>query len=200
MNKYLCSENLLIRFLLLLGLASVMFLFAWALSYYFLPEGVLRGKTVSVIAGEEAAGSFLIEFLRIAAFNLGAMGMIVISNWIFKVRCYPLGYLVPLYLAISYAITLGTNSFSIPLPERLAPTFEVLTRSGVYEMIAYILAAAATYGITVYRVKQIIPPDSEKIQPEPSLLQDINWGGIVAAILILLAANAWEAYQIVYLV
>ena len=199
MNRFLCHEKLLVRFLSLLGMAIALFLVTWILSYAFLPEAILRGRTGSIIAGEEAASNFLMEFLKIAAFNLFAMGMIVVSNWIFKVRCYPLGYLLPFYFAVAYAITLGTNSFAIPLAERMAPTFGVLARSGIYEITAYILAAASTYGITAYRVKRFIPPDSEKIEPEPRFFQDIHWAGFIGAILLLLAANAWEAYQIVYI-
>lgn len=199
MNRYLCHQKMSVRFLSLLGISLLLFLLTWAISYAFLPEALLRSRTGSAITGAEAADSFLMEFLRVAAFNLFAMGMIVVANWIFKVGCYPLGYLLPFYLAIVYAITLGTNSFAIPLAERMAPTFDVLARSGVYEIAAFILAAASTYGITAYRVNRFIPPDSEKIEPQPKFFRDVHWPGLIGAILLLLAANAWEAYQIVYL-
>ena len=45
MYRLLRHENLLIRFLALYGLGLVIFLFAWALSYRFLPEGMLRGRS-----------------------------------------------------------------------------------------------------------------------------------------------------------
>lgn len=199
MNNLLCHKKLSVRFLTLFGFSIIIFLIAWTFSYTFLPNAVLRGRTGSVIAGDEAASSFLVEFLRIAAFNLFAMGMIVVSNWILKIRCYPLGYLLPFFYAVIYAVTLGTNSFAIPLVDRMAPTFEVLARSGVYEITAFILMAASTYGITAYRVKRLVPPDSEKIEPKPNFARDIHWAGFVLAILLLLAANAWEAYQIVYI-
>lgn len=199
MNNLLCHEKLSVRFLTLFGISTILFLIAWAFSYAFLPEAVLRGRTGSVIVGDEAASSFIGEFLRIAAFNLFAMGTIVASNWILKVRCYPLGYLLPFYFAVVYAVTLGTNSFSIPLAIRMAPTFEVLARSGVYEIAAFILMAASTFGITAYRVKRLVPPDSEQIEPKPNFARDIHWPGFVLAILLLLAANAWEAYRIVYI-
>jgi hypothetical protein len=83
MNKYLCHERLAIRFVSLLGLCTVLFLITWTFSYLLLPEGLLRGRTGSAIVGDESAGSFFLEFLRIAVFNLFAMGMIVASNWIY---------------------------------------------------------------------------------------------------------------------
>lgn len=200
MKRLLCHENLLIRFLTLFGFNTILFLITWFLSYTFLPDAILRGRTGAAIIGDKAASSYLAEFLSIAAYNLFVLGMIIAANWTLKVRCYPLGYLIPIYLVGIYAVTLGTNSFSIPLDERMAPTFEVLTRSGIYEIAAYILMAASTYKITAYRLKRLIPPDSEEIKPHPIFFQDIHWTGSLTAILLLLAANAWEAYQIVYLI
>jgi hypothetical protein len=80
MNRFLCHERLLVRFISLVGICTVLFLIAWTFSYSFLPEGVMRGRTGSVIAGDEGAASFHLEFLRIAAFNLVAMGLIVAAN------------------------------------------------------------------------------------------------------------------------
>lgn len=200
MSNLLCHERLSIRFAALLGLGLVLFLLAWTLGYLLLPEGVLRGRTgAGTLAGEEAAGSFLAEFLRILALNLVPMVMIVAANRVLKVGCYPLGYVIPLFYLILYGITLGTNSFSIPMPERMAPSPAVLGRSGLYEMAAYMLAAAATYHIPAYRARRLIPPDSEKIVPEPSFRRAVDWGGAAAALALLLAANAWEAYQIISL-
>jgi hypothetical protein len=201
MAKYLCNEKFWIRFLSYFGVSTLIFLIVWTASYFFLPEGIIRGKSATVIVGDEAARSFFKEFLRIAAYNLFiSMMLIFAANWIFKVGCYPLGYLLPIYFVILYAIVLGTNSFAILLPERMAPSLAVFRRSGIYEIIAFILMATATYGISSYRVLSFIPPKSEEIKPKPKFSQDINWVGFIAAILLLLAANAWEAYQIVYLV
>ncbi|MDF1520505.1 MAG: hypothetical protein P1P73_08495 [Brevefilum sp.] len=201
MTKYLCHKKLWVRFLSYLGVSTLIFLMIWTPSYFFLPEGIIRGKSATVIVGDEAARSFFTEFLRIAAYNLFiSMVLIIAANWIFKVGCFPLGYMIPLYFVILYAILLGTNSFAIPLPERMAPSFAVLKRSGIYEMIAFILMAASTHRISSYRVLSFIPPKSEEIIPKPKFSQDIDWVGFITAILLLLAANAWEAYQIVYLV
>ena len=62
MKRLLCHKRLYVRFLALFGLGVVLFTLAWTLSYYFLPEGVLRGCTGSaILAGDEAAGSFSAE-------------------------------------------------------------------------------------------------------------------------------------------
>ncbi|MEA3375687.1 MAG: hypothetical protein U9R72_05755 [Chloroflexota bacterium] len=196
-KRLLCHETWYVRSLSLLGLATALFVLAWTLSYYLLPEGILRSRSgAAVLAGEEAAASFALEFLRIAAINLAMMGVVVFANRLLRVQGYPLGYLLPL---MSYAVTLGTNSFSIPLRERMAPSFQVLRRSGPYEIAAYVLAAATTYGISANRFKRLIPPDSEPIEPTPEFARNADWSGLGFGVALLLAANAYEAYMILSL-
>jgi hypothetical protein len=139
------------------------------------------------------------EFARIALINLIPIGVAIAANRLLLIDGFPLGYLPPLLWAASYAITLGTNSFTIPMPSRMAPSFRVLTRSGPYEIGAYILMAAATYALPTYRAKRLIPPDSEPIDPTPGWVQSIDWLGFALALLLLLGASLWEAYQIVTL-
>jgi hypothetical protein len=92
-----------------LGVATL--LFFWILSYYLLPEAILRGRTgAAVLAGDEAADTFLAEFARIALLNLFMLMIIVIANRTLKVNEYPLGYFPPLFLSAIYAITLGMSS------------------------------------------------------------------------------------------
>jgi hypothetical protein len=200
MKQLLVDARWYIRFLSLFGLCAIAFVLTWTLSYYLLPEGILRGRTAAgVIAGSEAARSFWAELARIVALNLFAMVMIVLANWSLKVRGYPLGYLLPLYHSIAYAVILGTNSFSIPLPDRMAPTFQVLTRSGVYEILAYTLMAAATYGISTNRLLRLVPSRSEPIEPKPAFAKNVNWLGFALALAVLVAASAYEAHTIVSL-
>jgi len=201
MKRLLCHERLYVRFLALLGLGVVLFTLAWTLSYLFLPEGVLRGRTGSaMLVGDEAAGSFLAEWLRIAAMNLMAGSLIVLANRIYRYKGFPLGYIIPLAWLTLYATFLGTNSFSIQLPERMAPSLAVFGRTGLYEMAAFTLVAVATYSINLYKVTRLIPPTYEPVTPKPkfSLILE-QWVGLGLAIAVLLAANAWEAYMIVTL-
>ncbi len=200
MKGLLCHEAWYIRFLALLGLSTALFVLAWTVAYYLLPEGVLRGHSgAAALAGEEAAASFVLEFLPIVAINLLPMGIVIYANRLLLVGGYPLGYLPPLLWALNYAVTLGTNSFSIPLPEPMAPSLAVLGRAGPYEITAYILMATATYGISANRFKRLIPPDSEPIQPKPKFAERVNWFGFALAVALLIAANAYEAYMIVSL-
>jgi len=201
MKGLLCHGKLYVRFLALFGLGAVLFTLAWTLSYLFLPEGVLRGRTGSaILAGDEAVGSFLAEWLRIVALNLMAGSLIVLSNRIYQYKGFPLGYIIPLAWLTIYATCLGTNSFSIPLPERMAPSLAVLRRSGLYEMAAFTLVAAATYSINLYEVTRFVPPTYEPVTPKPKFSLTLEqWIGLGLAIAVLLAANAREAYMIMAL-
>jgi hypothetical protein len=199
-KRLLRHETWYVRSLSLLGLAIALFVLAWTLSYYLLPEGVLRGRSGSaLLTGDEAAPSFALEFLPIIAINLAMMGAVIFANRLLRVHGYPLGYLPPVIWSMSYAVTLGTNSFSIPLPEPMAPSFQVLGRSGPYEIAAYVLAATATYGVSANRFRRLVPPDSEPIKPTPEFAKNVDWVGLGLGVALLIAANAYEAYMIVSL-
>lgn len=176
------------------------FLIAWVIGYDLMPEGVLRGKFAgAALAGETAADSLIKEFVRIAAINLVMLVPILAGNWVFLHKEIPLGYVVPVVWAVIYAVVIGTNSTMIAMPERMAPSLQVLRRSGLYEISAYVLVAAASYGVSAYRVIRFYPPESEKIMPAPRWLEAIDWQAMFIAIVLLLAANLWEAYQIISL-
>ena len=201
MKGLLYHERLYVRFLALFGLGAALFTLTWTLSYFFLPEGVLRGRTGSaMLAGDEAAGSFVAEWLKIVTLNLMAGSLIVVANRIYRYRGYPLGYIIPLAWLTVYAVFLGTNSFSIPLPERMAPSLAVLGRSGLYEMAAFMLVAVATYSINLYEVTRLIPADYVPVTPKPRFSLTLEqWVGLGLAIVVLLAATAREAYMIMSL-
>lgn len=203
MKRRLLHRALLVRSLSLFTLTTALFLITWTLAYFLLPEGLLRGRTgAQVLAGDQAAPSFLAEWLRIAAINLtlGAVG--VVGANLIRAGRYPMGYMIPAVWAVMYAITLGTNSFAFPLPDgKMPPTWAVLGRSGPYEIIAYILAAAATYHLPRYTLQGRWPRQQLVSIPLGERLVATNeqWLGLGGAVVILLLANAWEAYQIVTL-
>lgn len=201
-RQYLMHERLSVRFASLVGLGLIALYVSWALAYAFLPEGVLRGKSgAAVLAGDAAAGSVLVEFIRIFALNLGAVTFFVaLPNRLLHVNGYPLGYLPPMIWFAHYGALLGSNSFSIAMPERLIPSLAVFSRSGVYEIAAYCLVAASTHAIAISRSPRLFSLTSEPIIPRPSLLDGIDKRGIVLAVLILLASNLWEAYRILAVV
>jgi hypothetical protein len=198
MINYLTSTRVWVRFISLFMLTMLIFLMCWVIGYYALPEGILRGKFASAaLVGDRAADTFLAEFTRIVLVNVVMLMPIVAGNRVFKHKEIPLGYVIPLAWGAIYALIIGTNSTSIAMPERLTPSLMIFTRSGLYEIGAFVLAAAATSGISAYRVIRFVPPESEKITPAPMLLKVIHWPALMIAIMLLLAANAWEAYQIV---
>ncbi len=200
MKKYLASDRVFVRFVSLLMLTMLIFLGFWMIGYYLLPEGILRGKFASAaLVGDSAADTFIAEFSRIAVVNLMMLAPIVAGNFIFKHKEIPLGYVIPVIWGGIYALIIGTNSTSIAMPERMSPSLMILTRSGLYEISAYVLAAAATFGISAYRVIRFIPPESEKITPAPLLKNAIHWPALMIAIMLLLVANAWEAFQLMQL-
>ncbi len=199
MQRLLRHPSVWVRFLALYGLGLGFFILGWVVSYYALPEGILKGRTgAALLAGEGASPTVLAEFLRIAGLNLAILFLFVLlPNRMVRVGDYPLGYFPPLVWSLLYAVTLGTNSFTIPMPERLAPSLSVLGRSGLYEIAAYCLAAVSTHEIAVSRSPSIFSFHTEPVRPKPDWAKGIHRRGLGTALLFLLAACAWEAYRIV---
>lgn len=132
MLRYIEHEKVVVRFLSLYLLGLVLFFAGWPLSYLVLPEGLIRGLyPLTQMAGDKATGSLLKEFFTIFGVNLIGLLAIILGNYILRVRTIAFGYLVPLAWMIMYGITIGTNSFSIPLAEPMAPTIAVFGRSGL---------------------------------------------------------------------
>ena len=198
-RRYLLHERLAVRFVALCGLGLVGMYASWALAYALLPEAALRGKSIAVaIATDEALGSVTAEFIRIAAINLAvATFCVVLPNRMLHVNGYPLGYLPPLLWFVYYGALLGSNSFAIPLPHRLPPSLAVFARSGPYEIAAYCLVAASTHAIAVASSPRFFSLASRPVEPRPLFMEGIDKRGIAAGVLMLLAANLWEAYRIV---
>lgn len=198
MKHLLGNDRVIIRFISLYTLGLVLFFMSWTIAFYLLPEGILRGLGVfGKLAGDKAADTMGREFIQIFGLNLIGLSFIVIGNYILRVKYFSFGYLVPLALMIMYGATLGTNSFSIPLEEAMAPTLTVFSRSGLYEMMAGVLLAVATNSISVNYSESI----SSKSKPIPKdgrvPLKKEQWIAIGIAILILAGAALREAYMIV---
>ena len=200
LKKYLMHPKLLVRFGALLGVVMAALLGAWILSYLLLPEGLLRGRTAAqALAGNDlAGGSVWLEWLRLLAINLGALFISIIAPNLFQTeKGYPLGYTSTTLIAVVFGVTLGTDSFSVPLGGKMLPTLAIFGSSGLYEIIAYVLAAAATFSIPRYRllgsmfkqtVQTIVPPKTKAVIVERFI-------GVLLAIIILVIACGWEAYR-----
>lgn len=198
MARYLCSRNVFVRFLSLYLTGILLFLVAWTLSYLLLPEGIIQGKNLaSQISGGEAATSMAKEFIKIFAYNLFACSLIIAANLTLKIKEYPLGYLIPLIWFIMYGMMLGTNSFTISIGEPMRPSFAVIKRSGIYEIMAYCMIAAATYSLSRNKMEKLFTRKSVPIREEfRDPIQKAEWITIGISIFILLLSNLRESYMI----
>ncbi len=200
-NKFLFNDSIIVRFVSLFVIGAILFTTVWYLSYHFLPDGILQGKTGSAImVGSDAAPTMLEEWGTIVMWNLGGLLLIVLINFIRYLDRFPLGYIPPLGQIALYAIFLGTNSFSIPMAERMAPTLAVFSRGGPYEMMAFILIAVATYNQSRFALTQDMHSlkDIPRISPVPRLSLE-QWVGIGLAIALILLAGWHEAAMIMAL-
>jgi len=80
-KKYSMNEKFMIRFISLLTVGIILFTLVWFLSFYFLPDGFLKGKAVSSrIVGTEASNTLLAEWGKIVGYNLGAACLLVLHS------------------------------------------------------------------------------------------------------------------------
>ena len=200
MEQLLGNKKVIIRFISLYCLGLIIFFISWTLAYLFFPDGILRGVGVLPrLAGDTAAGTLGIEFATIFGLNIVGFVFILIGNYILRVNSFAFGYLVPLAWMIIYGITLGTNSFYIPLEERMAPTLDVFSRSGLYEMMAGVLLAVATNSISVNKSEDFFSKSEPIPKDERVPLKKEQWVAVCIAIILLAGAALREAYMIVNL-
>ncbi len=201
LTKYLTHENLIIRFTSLLTACIILFLTAWLLGYYYLPEGVFRASAeaqMSRSALSSSSTSVLEEWFKIFRANILPVVFILLGSMLIKVNGISFGYFVALYNITVYGIFVGTNSFAIPFPVRMVPSLDILGRSGPYEMTALILLAAATYFWPRFEVKRIFQTNPERVHPDPHF----SWKdaiGIALGMGILMTSNWIEAKMIMNL-
>ncbi|AEH60079.1 hypothetical protein Mzhil_0200 [Methanosalsum zhilinae DSM 4017] len=150
------------------------------------------------LAGDSAADTLASEFATIFLLNMAGFSLILIGNYVLRVGYFGFGGLVPLAWMVLYGVTLGTNSFGIPMAEPMAPSIAVFGRSGLYEMMAAVLLAVSTSTISAnysenFRSSSVPVPKSERKMDRE------HWIGAVIAILLLALAAMREAYMIVNL-
>ena len=197
--RLLLSPRLSVRFAVLLSLGVLTFVLCQAIAFWWLPEGLLRGRNAgALVTGDEAASSFIVEWARIAAFNLMILLLFYVgANLIRFSNGVPLGYYTVIVMQVYFSIITGTNSFTMPEEGKIAPSFYWLVTPGFYELAAYALAAAATYEISRWQdVKIDGRTKAVRIQPSEGGLgwrnPQLRWG-LAVAIGVLVAANGWEA-------
>jgi hypothetical protein len=127
---------------------TTLFVAAWYVGYYLLPEGILRGAA-GVGARTPYLGDVRAEFLSILGFNLLFTLVLVGANTFRSVET-PLGHLVLLVTFVQGGLVWGSNSLVIQAG-RLEPSLAVaLGRSGLYELTAFVAIAVATRGVMLW--------------------------------------------------
>lgn len=199
LGGYVHHENVLVRFGSLWVLLLALFMLVWTVSYYLLPEGLLRplneARTAPVA---DYAGSVTWEFLTIFAVNLAVAALVAAMNTLRSIRT-PAGYVVVALIWVQGAITWGTNSLVIEAG-RLEPSLSVLLgRSGIFELTAYVAVAVATREVMVWH-QQSGPRWREEFErvrsPRDWHLSRTEWLVLVGAVVLLAAANYREAVMI----
>ncbi len=198
----LTHDRLIVRFVALLAVVSVVFVSLWGLSYWLLPEGLLTGRTGAQALGGSglAGGSVWLEGLRILGLNLAVTALLLVPANLFITKGgYSFGFVSVVLLTAVLAVTVGTNSFTIPMPVRMPPSLGAFGSSGVYEIMAYVLVVAATTSIGRWRIKRwwAIRGTTERVRPLKDKLTITERNvGVVLAFALLVSASALEAIQI----
>lgn len=198
MMNLLAHPNPFVRFASLMAMGTLLFLFAWCIGYYVLTEGLFRaGANAHMIRTELVLQSESVfqEWIAIFRANLLPSLLIILGSLLIRVNGFSFGYLVALFNLVGYGLFVGTNSFAIAYTERMAPSFEILSRSGPYEMMALVLLATATYFWPLFEIKQIFITEPERVRQGPQF----SWTDVVGigfGLGILMAANWIEAMMV----
>ena len=192
------SRGLAVRYATLLALGAITFVLCQAVAFWWLPEGLLRGRSAgALVTGRDAADSFVVEWARIALFNVVILLLFYVgANLIRFSNGVPLGYSTVIVMHGYFGVVTGTNSFTMLTEEgKIAPSFYWLATPGFYELAAYALAAAATYEISRWRdVKIAGRTRAVRIQPAGRGWESPQVKvGLTVAILMLVATSSWEA-------
>ena len=151
------QDSVFKRILLLYGLYTIIFNICFVFSYYFLPEGFMRGSpqtaTAEIVA---AAGSFWYQFGLTLFFNLGITAAVAIVANSSQVKGFSTGCFVPLSLAVVEGLTVGTNSFVSDNLDHYSNVREAMalgqTIGGIETLgLIFIVASTVKYGVYQYR-------------------------------------------------
>ncbi len=151
------QDSVFKRTLLLYGLYTLIFNICFVFAFYLLPEGFMRGSpqtaTGEIVA---AAESFWPQFGLTLFFNLGIMTTIAVLSNFNQVRGFPVGYLIPISLAITQGLVVGTNSFVSDNLDSYSNVREAMalgqTIGGIETLgFIFIIASTVKYGVYQYR-------------------------------------------------
>lgn len=182
-----------LTFAALLAAAQALFWAAWWFGYRFLPEGALRGRTGAAALPLENLDP-LWRALAVLAWNAFAACVFVAGANLLRVRQLPLGFVPPLAYWAMYGLILGTNSFAVPMAERPTPSPALFfQRSGVLELTAYLVVAAATAGRARWRQEGWLGGPVKRLEPRPP--QPVERVMLALAAVLLIAGAVREVAQ-----
>jgi hypothetical protein len=193
--EYLAHPNPIVRFGSLMGVGTLLFVFTWCIGYYLLPEGVFHGGAEAHMVRSQLTAhstSMFEEWIKIFRANLLSALIILLGSLLIRVNGLSFGYFAVFFNVIGYGLFVGTNSFAIPYAARMAPSFEILSRSGPYEMAALAILAAATCFWPLFQIKRILITSPERVDTPIGF----SWKdaiGVALGLAILAAANWIEA-------
>ena len=130
-----------------------------ALSYFLLPEGILRGKH-PLISALELSPNLWVSTLQIFGYNLFFTLLIIGANLIARQarlspdRFMPMGYLAFWGITVTSGLYIGTWSQEVitvapPLCHRLLRIFDIAHRAALWELSGYLLAATTSFKFTL---------------------------------------------------
>ena len=135
-------------------IALALWIVAWTVSYLFLAEGLLRGLMSARVPDEvlfagPSLGATIFQWNLV--FGMGA----ILLGSLFAIGKLSLGYIAPWWWAIGYGVALGTNSFVLTVPGKLAPRLDIFWQHiGAREILAYLLVAAALANINFWKPRR----------------------------------------------
>lgn len=180
------------------AVALALWLAAWTLSYLFLTEGLLRDVLSSRVP-DDALRSAPSLTATIFEWNLVfGVGAVVIASF-FAVGSVSLGYIAPWWWALGYGVALGTNSFVLTVPGKLAPNLEVLWQHiGAREMLAYLLVSAALANVHLWQPRRWYDLKLSRVRQLRDIrLRPVELACIVAALALLLWTASIEAAGVI---
>ena len=150
-REKLSSNNLTERIIGTAILFFILFFGAMFISYFLLPEGLLKNK--NPLQSWETSDNTLILTLQIFFYNLLSVLVIALASLFGNKKASDANYLSFGYMAFFALISvngivLGTWSFSVeseavPLLGRITRTFDLVHRAGLWEMTGQLLITCA---------------------------------------------------------
>ncbi|HEY8477756.1 MAG TPA: hypothetical protein VIN09_12910 [Chloroflexota bacterium] len=177
-------------FVLLWTGSQAAFWLAWGIGYFFLPDQSVRGAGLAFYLPLETL-PFERRVAGIVLWNAVIAALVAGANLVRWGRL-PLGVLPVVSYWVHYGLLLGTNSFAVPTLHRAAPSIAtLLQRSGLFELTAYTLVAAATFEWGRWRQTGLLWGPLERLHPQGLRRSHVLL--LLLAMLLLIGAAVREA-------